>query len=351
MTLPTISVILPRRAEDSSEEAIRAILRSDYPRERLEILEAVGHAPSRQRNQAAAAAHGDIVYFLDNDSLVTPSLFTQVARHYAVASDRIVGVGGPNLTPETDTFLQQLAGYALASPFAHFKMAARYIPLGGLRDAGEQELILCNLSVRRDVFAQAGGFDERLYPNEENELINRLRKRGLRWLYDPAAVIYRSRRASVTGFLRQLCSYGRGRTEQMRVEGVSLKSLLFLLPVGLLAYFALLPVLGTWLGWQASLPLMMYGAGAGLSALIQAGIQRRKWRLAPLLPVWYLLMHLSYGVGLLRGWFAPRRAPTVVDSGEIQVMRRLAFGGYELFNKICPNIDKYEQISLEKGNA
>lgn len=327
MPLPTFSVILPKRADDSSEQAIQAILCSDYPRERLEILEAIGNAPSRQRNQAAAAAHGDVLYFLDNDSIVTPTLFTQVARHYADdAPDSVVGVGGPNLTPETDTFVQQLAGYALASPFAHFKMAARYIPLGSVRDAGEQELILCNLSVRRDVFLQEGGFNETLYPNEENELINRLRKKGFRWRYDPRALIYRSRRARFADFLRQLFSYGRGRTEQMRVEGVSLKSLLCLLPVGLLAYLALLPIVGTWLGGLAFIPLMIYGAGAGLSALIQAGIQHQKWRLVPLLPMWYLLMHSAYGAGVLRGWLAPRNIQRGAASGAIQVITRKSLG-------------------------
>src|SRR5512136_1904685 len=117
MTYPTITVIIPRRANDSAEETIRAILNCDYPRHLLEIIEVIGENPSKQRNMAAAVANGEILYFLDNDSIVTPALFSSIVKYYADDSAQLVGVGGPNLTPPSDGFLQKTFGYALASPF------------------------------------------------------------------------------------------------------------------------------------------------------------------------------------------------------------------------------------------
>jgi succinoglycan biosynthesis protein ExoA len=339
MTYPTVTVIIPRRANDSAEAAIQAVLNSDYPQHLVEIIEPIGESPSKQRNMGAAAAHGEVLYFLDNDSIVTPTLFSRIVKYYAGAQglsgdpgaqsalgesgvqstlcnggqsslcesfdrqEKLAGVGGPNLTPPTDGFLQKTFGYALASPFAHFKMCARYKSTGNLRYAGEKELILCNLSIRKKTFLQEHGFDESMYPNEENEFINRLVEKGYRFIYDPDAYIYRSRRNQFWGFIRQLFHYGSGRADQILVEGLSPQSLLFFLPLGLLCYLASLVFLlaVSDLSWWMTLPLAFYGVLAILSAL-QFAIQEYIPVLVVILPIWYVLMHLSYGAGLLWGF-------------------------------------------------
>lgn len=319
MNALTISVIIPRPADGTAEQAIQAALASDYAPELLEILEVVGEHPSRQRNMAAKAARGEILYFLDNDSRVPPTLFSRVVRHYHDASQadertragRLAGVGGPNLTPPDDNFLQQTFGYALASRFAHGSMSARYTSTGPVRETGEHELILCNLSVRREMFLREGGFDETLYPNEENEFINRVIAHGGRFLYDPDAVVLRSRRARVVDFLKQFARYGRGRAEQLRVEGLSPRSLRFFLPSGLLLYGLLvvglcLAGLGAW--WHA-VPLLVYAALAAGSAIL-SGLQERRFRLAAVLPLCFSGMHLAYGGGFLLGIFQGRRSKT-----------------------------------------
>jgi succinoglycan biosynthesis protein ExoA len=343
MTHPTITVIIPRKAEDSAEAAIRAVQQSEYPPDRLEILEVVGASPSKQRNTAAAAAHGDILYFLDNDSLVTPTLFSRIANHYLDAIQRprhdappgpLAGVGGPNLTPPTDSWLQRSFGHALASPFGLFTMRARYIPTGRLRCAGEKELILCNLSIRRDSFLAEGGFDESLYPNEENEFINRLTAKGCRFLYDPKASVYRSQRSRFGAFIKQFFRYGRGRADQFLLEGLTWRSLVFFLPAGLCVYLLLLVILGVvggltrWMG----LPLLVYG-GLALGAALHAAFQACSFALALVLPVWFLVMHLAYGIGfvggLLRRW-RPLTAPAADQTGtEIRVIVRKALGSGE----------------------
>ncbi|GAK48808.1 hypothetical protein U14_00015 [Candidatus Moduliflexus flocculans] len=324
MKFPTISIILPRREQDSSEQAIQAVLHSDYPSECLEIIETIGNHPSTQRNRAAAMAQGELLYFLDNDSFVSPMLFRQIARHYDTGNPQeIIAVGGPNVTPDTDSILQQLAGHALASPFAHAKMAARYVPSGGIREAGEQELILCNLSIRRDIFLKEGGFNEELYPNEENEFITRLRRKGYRFLYDPNVVVSRSRRTHVGAFMRQMFGYGRGRARQTLVEGFSRHSLLFFLPSTLLLYLCALPFLTAPFGRMAWCPGIVYVSGAVGSALFQCGWRQRYWKFVPLLPFWFLLMHLSYGAGMLYGFAAPHppRKPGAANA-DIRLVRR-----------------------------
>ena len=301
---------------------------SDYPQHLLEILEAVGQSPSGQRNRAANAATGEILYFLDNDSIVTPTLFSRVAKYYAEATGAqdsscptntvcrkhppprsesntpgLAGVGGPNLTPASDNFLQKTFGYALASPFAHFSMCARYKSIGPVRSTGEKELILCNLSVGREIFLQEGGFDESMYPNEENEFINRVMEKGYRFLYDPDAFIYRSRRHQLLDFMKQLSHYGRGRADQILLEGLSAKSLIFFLPFGLLVYLLLLAgvSLAGMSAWWHYPPFLLY-AVLGMFSVFQYVIHERNPVLALVLPIWFLGMHLSYGIGLIFGF-------------------------------------------------
>ena len=66
--LPTVTFIIPVPPGAPPPPALAAIERLSYPRDRIEIIVAEGTNPSAQRNQAIAAAHGDILYFLDDDS-------------------------------------------------------------------------------------------------------------------------------------------------------------------------------------------------------------------------------------------------------------------------------------------
>ena len=173
---------------------------------------AEGRQPSVQRNRAAREAAGEILYFLDDDSLAPTGLFKEVAARYA--DPFVSGVGGPIITSPTDGFLRKGFGLALSSPFGGSSIRARYKRLGVERRGTENELITANLSFRKSVFLGAGGFNENLYPNEENELLNKLTSGGKIFLYVPDAWLYRSQRPSFRAYLKQVFTYGRGRMAQ-----------------------------------------------------------------------------------------------------------------------------------------
>ncbi|MGD0587055.1 MAG: glycosyltransferase, partial [Oryzomonas sp.] len=90
MDQPTISIIIPVKPGFSVTAAQR-LAAVDYSQDRYEIIVAEGYSPSRQRNQAVAAARGEIVYFLDDDSLTSPGFLTIVAGHYE--DPHVVAVG------------------------------------------------------------------------------------------------------------------------------------------------------------------------------------------------------------------------------------------------------------------
>ena len=127
-------------------------------------------------------------------------------------------LGGPNLCPSDAPFLEQVFALVHASWLAFGPSRARYTAVGILRESGEKELILCNLITRRDAMLELGGFNEALYPNEENALMDELQKRGGKLLYDPELIVHRRPRNNLKSFCKMLLNYGRGRAEQVRLH-------------------------------------------------------------------------------------------------------------------------------------
>lgn len=301
--LPIITVIIaapPNQAEVLSVSAARQL---DYPADRLEIIVARGKQPSVQRNVALRAARGEWIYFLDDDALPPTNNLRRAEKF--LFNPAVAMVGGPNVCPPGAPLLEQVFAVVLASWLAFGPSRARYTPVGRERDTGEKELILCNTLARRDALLELGGFNEALYPNEENALMDELQKRGLRLVYDPNFFVHRRPRRSLKSFLKMLRTYGRGRAEQFRLHPTPGSALNFVPPLFCL-YLAALAVVNC-LSISNSLcliiaaPLLVYFVATVLQTLASmknAGIVKS-------VLAWPLLVasHLFYGLGFWRGLF------------------------------------------------
>jgi succinoglycan biosynthesis protein ExoA len=303
-SLPSVTVLIAAPPGMAQIDAVTAGLGLDYPRERLEIIVARGRQPSVQRNAAMRAARGDLIYFLDNDS-VAPRENLRLAAGY-FADPAVKMVGGPNICPDSAPFIERVFALVHASWLAFFSSRARYSRVGAVRDSSEKELILCNLIARRDAMIELGGFNEALYPNEENALMDELLKRGGRLIYDPAFIVYRRPRRSVKSFCRMLFNYGRGRAEQFRVNPtlgsaanfVPPLFCVYLLAAVVLEGFGLAPAGLRGLIW---LPLAVYFLAvlAQAAVLVPVGGLIRSVCAIPGI----MLTHIVYGIGFWRGLF------------------------------------------------
>lgn len=314
--MTTFSFIIPVKPGGTVKAltALQQLEEQGYP---YEILITEGTAPSRQRNQAAQQCHGDILYFLDDDSRVVTDCLAQCAG--ALADPSVAVAGGPSLTPADDTRLQHLFGFALSSPFGAGAVRNRYRSTGTLRETTDRELILCNLAIRRDVFLAAGGLDERLYPNEENELLDRIRAAGHRLLHIPSLRVMRSQRSTLAAFVRQMFAYGRGRGQQTLIAGPG--SMTSFMPLAFVVYLALLAFLPASVPWM--LPAIAYLA---LDALFTAMVLFLTGNPATIcLLALFPLMHCANGIGLLYGLLGGRpRQPS--GNAEVVIRRVKEFG-------------------------
>jgi succinoglycan biosynthesis protein ExoA len=293
-------IIIGRQASDCTP-ALRALTSlTDVDKSLIEVIVATGRHPSQQRNAAAERAQGEFLIFLDGDSCAEPHLISR----YEEALKKFEGasvVGGPSVSERQMRGFKLYADIVLSSPMGLGPFRARYRPLGTMRLTNERELILCNLLIRRDVFLANGGFRRDLYPNEENELLNRLEKKT-KLVYHPEAICYREPRATFTDFARQFFWYGHGRAKHY----VFLKpawNVIFILPM-IFAVSNFILVLQIFVQQRVSdfliAPALLYLGLIIVEATRQAVTARRPGALA-VLPMLFWTCHFFYGIGFLTG--------------------------------------------------
>ena len=306
MDSPRYTVIVPMSRFRASEPALVS-LRETAPRTGgVQILVAEGEHPARQRNAALSRARGDILVFLDNDCSIRSGYWNELET--ALARPEVEIVGGPALLRPQATAWEEIFHALLTHILIVGTVSARYMPRGEFRKATQTDLILCNLAVRRSIFEKIGPLSTELYPNEENEWLDRAHAAGVGAYYDPGLEVFRPQRATLGQMGLTLLRYGMGRTRQFRVSGWRPTFHQFL-PVMLIATVAAL------LQWRLETDFVVLWLAAAAVIAFTCDSLLRVWQrivaglIAPLVP-------LTYVVGQVLGWIA-LFFPTPASSSEV----------------------------------
>jgi glycosyltransferase involved in cell wall biosynthesis len=325
MEKPFVSIIMPtRNSESVLEECLKSLKRQNYPKNRYEIVIADDHSkdrtveiakkygakvvessgpPGRQRNDAIGAAKGSILGFIDSDCVAENEWISKGVKNFSAGGVAIVG--GPNFTHPKDSFIAHCSGYVFSSRAGSASMCARYTSDGNaVRETDETGLISCNLFMRKSVFEKMKGFETKFFPNEENELMHRVKADGYKLLYVPDMVVYHHRRSTIKGFFMQCLFYGISRAQLIKKHPRVVKifhlapsTFVLYLLFGPLTYF-LLPQL--WL-----LYLAFFGFYFVFMILlgIYKAVKFHDTRLAVIMPLMFFIMHFAYGAGFIKGLF------------------------------------------------
>jgi succinoglycan biosynthesis protein ExoA len=310
--LPKVTIIIAARPDEAEVRALAAARQLDYPPDKVEILLARGKQPSVQRNAAIRAATGEIIYFLDDDSRPLPGNARRAVEQFS--SVEVKMVGGPSVCPAEAPALEQAFALVMGSWLAFGPSCARYRSVGQRRATGEKELILCNLLARREALLELGGFNEALYPNEENALMDELQKRGGKLIYDPKLLVYRRPRGTFQAFGKMLLNYGRGRAEQFRLHP-TLGSAPNFAPPLFCAYLAASPFLPAVFLWG----LAAYGAAALVQGVAVLPLKKLHW--LPAMLGLIFASHVFYGAGFWRGCFTKPKPPPAAVLAEVKLER------------------------------
>jgi GT2 family glycosyltransferase len=135
-------------------------------------------------NLGAASATGDVLFFLNPDTVVEPGTLTALAERLtedgvAVAMPRLRLFDEPELLNSLGATIH-ISGMAWSDGFR--------LPVAALD--GSREITYANgsvLAIRRELFEELGGFTDELFAyHEDLELCWRARMQGLRVVLDPA---------------------------------------------------------------------------------------------------------------------------------------------------------------------
>lgn len=257
-------IIASRAAEPASAHCARQA--------GLQFVVVVGKDPARQRNQGAAGAAVEVLWFVDDD---TEFDVESVRRGRDWFGDpNVVAVGGP-CPPNPGRVLtsEQAAVYAaMSSWLAYGPSRARYIAAGAPRAGNESLLIGSNLMVRASAFRAAGGFPEGLFPNEENLLMDRLGRQG-RLIYDPRFAAYREPPATLTEYFGKVRKYGGGRWRQFQRDKTGRNLLKVAVGFGSLGLAVVYPLTLWRLGGQVARAI--HGTHLAYAAGLWAAMRRR----------------------------------------------------------------------------
>jgi len=299
----TFAIIVPTREGDPAPRCLKDVDRLCYPKDKVTVCVVEGNNPSRQRNLGASQATADYLYFLDDDSELDRNTLLYVNHLYNEFPD-IAGVGGPALAKRDSSLFERCVWMAMGSIFGLGPVRKRYYPSGVVRSASENELICCNLSIRNSVWSQFRGFEDRLYPNEENELIHRLNKNNYRFLYHPLAIVYRSFRGTLWKLCVQNFFYGMSRAYSFRVAQNSINVVLFLPMV--LACLGISLFISLFLSPSTALVLAVFLAVYAINLIAAstfASLAAPNQGLASfaLFLRIFPVIHFSYGIGTIAG--------------------------------------------------
>lgn len=165
------------------------------------VLSVEYRGPSHARNRGAEIARGEIIAFLDADSIPVPNWLREIEKTMRKKSVVAATTWIVPLSPHLVDFLI----YATFNNLVRATLKLRRSPLVGF--AGTAFI------VRKDVFWRTGGFNERIFVTEDLELAGRLRKFGrLTYMRDTMVLTsprrlrgwgrYKAMRAYFTNFLR-----------------------------------------------------------------------------------------------------------------------------------------------------
>jgi glycosyltransferase involved in cell wall biosynthesis len=329
MTLPAaekpfVSIVIPCRNEAKwIERCLASVAANDYPKDRLEVLVMDGMSDDGTRtvleslslrypflrvvdnpqrivpvalNLGISAAKGDVIMRLDGHyEYPTDYVSSLVGWLQRSGADNVGGL--LTMDPANDTPMACAIAAAVSHPFgignAHYRIGIsepRYVdtvPFG---------------CYRRDVFERIGQFDEEMVRNQDIEFNRRLLRAGGKILLVPDVMLRGHARDSLSKLARMYFQYAYFNPAVIVKSRSRVTLRQIVTPVFALSLIVTV-ALSAWFWWARLLFAAILAAYAvPLTCVVASTARRYGWRSGLAMLVVLPALHISHGLGFLRGF-------------------------------------------------
>lgn len=199
----SMEVIVVDDGSDDSTGAIVETLASRFPWS-LACVRQPARGPAAARNRGLEAARGDLVLFINADTLATPGLVAEhLAFHHCEPEAGWALLGLFTWWPELE--ITPFMRWAERVWFKYDQL------LSGRTEPDFTFFYTCNLSIKREFLLAHGVFDEEFRGPalEDTELGYRLARQGLRLAFRPQALGYHDHPTDLASACRRMETVGR----------------------------------------------------------------------------------------------------------------------------------------------
>lgn len=282
-------LIVDGMSTDDTREIVRGY-QQDHPN--IRMIDNPTKIVPTALNAAIRQANGDIIVRVDGHTIIAPDYLRKcVDTLHRTGADN---VGGCMTAVGINPFGKAVA-LATSTPFGVGNSKFHYATI-------EEDTDSVYMGAwPKEVFTKFGLFDEELVRNQDDEFNYRIREKGGKIILNPEIRSFYTNRSSPLALWKQYFQYGfwKVRVLQKHPKQMSLRQLVP--PLFVLSLFtSVLLALAT--SWGGSLLLVTTGSYllANIIASIFIAI-KKGWKHLPLLPLTFLILHVSYGFGFILG--------------------------------------------------
>jgi len=322
---PYVSVIIPCLNEERFiRKCLESVVANDYPKDRLEVLVVDGMSKDGTRmiidefvrqnpfikllenpkkitpiamNIGIKSADGEIIMKMDAHTKYDSDYISKCVRYlYEFKADNVGGI--LKMLPAENTYFAQGIVFSLSHPFG---VGNSYFRIGSRRPKWVDTVSFgC---YRKQVFEKIGLYDENLVRGQDMDLNLRLKRAGGKALLHPEIIGHYYAKPNLMVFVKHNWNNGLWAILPFLYTKGMPVSLRHVVPIAFVATLIISGILGLvmrpflWL----FLGIIVTYIFANLSASSEITWRERDLRYIAVMPLIFVLLHVSYGLGSLWG--------------------------------------------------